>query len=116
MNDLARGRSIFEGRIEYPLPKVAGTRDYIFNLVPADDPYAKVARPFFKKFYSEHFWRKVTSIEDVINFLHGEVQEGRNRCINRSLDGARGMQVRARATEPLARRRARHPRAELPAW
>ena len=36
MADLARGKQIFNNRVEHPLTTQSGVQDYIFNFVPTD--------------------------------------------------------------------------------
>ena len=39
MADPHRGKELFAQRVEYPLPKKAGTKDYVFYFVPQGDGY-----------------------------------------------------------------------------
>lgn len=82
MADANGGKEIFEKRVEYPLPKATGVRDYIFYFVPvssnSDDPaalYGKYARAFFEKYY-HHVSKEVRTLEELINILHEEVTQG----------------------------------------
>src|SRR6478735_8169343 len=79
MGDLNRGRELFEQRVEYPLPKKPGVRDYVFHLVSADNPYGKSARPFFARFYPNHIKADVVSLEDLITALAAQVDTGVTR-------------------------------------
>ncbi len=73
-----RGKDLFEARIEYPLkPKpTPKTKDYIFYFVPATDPYGGSARKFLSKFYAAHVATSVSSIEEMIGYLHDQVAVG----------------------------------------
>jgi hypothetical protein len=70
-----QGQSIFENRVEYPLPTRSGVRDYLFYLVGAGDGYGKGARYFFDKFYPRHTRHNAVSLEDLTTQLHAEVTE-----------------------------------------
>ena len=76
MADLNRGRELFEKRVEYPLPKKPGVRDYVFHFVPPDNPYGKSARPFFARFYPNHIKADVVSLEALITTLAAQVDSG----------------------------------------
>lgn len=77
-----RGRDIFKSLVEYPLPRVAGTRDYVFYFVLTDG-YGSSARDFFKKFYPNHVGplgsdrepRVCKSLEELIAFLYEEITQ-----------------------------------------
>ncbi|MHA7291284.1 hypothetical protein ACX80V_16755 [Arthrobacter sp. MDT3-24] len=45
MADAIHGKGLFEALLDYPLPNVAGTRDYVFYFV-ADAGYGNTARTF----------------------------------------------------------------------
>lgn len=70
-----QGEAIFTSRVEYPLPKLSGVRDYLFYFVGPDDGYGKGARYFFDKFYPNHARRNASSLEDLVAHLHAEVTE-----------------------------------------
>jgi hypothetical protein len=76
MGDLSRGRELFENRVEYPLPKKPGVRDYVFHFVPPDNPYGKSARPFFARFFPNHITTDVVSFEALITTLAAQVDSG----------------------------------------
>jgi hypothetical protein len=69
------GRVIFEKRVEYPLPKRSGVRDYLFYFVGPGDGYGKGARYFFDKFYPNHARHTASSLEDLTARLHADVTE-----------------------------------------
>ncbi len=71
--DLVEGKRLFEGRTEYPLPKISRTRDYIFYFVSSVDGYGKGARYFFNRFYKNHQSNRVSSLEALINHLASEI-------------------------------------------
>ena len=75
MGDLNRGRELFTNRLEYPLPKKTGVRDYVFFLVP-NDGYGASARKFFDKFYTNHIKSEVNSLEALITSLAAQVDAG----------------------------------------
>ncbi len=72
--DLKRGASIFKNRVEYPLPKKTGVKDYIFYKVSSSDKYGKPARSFFNKYYKNHINKKINNLEEIIDHLHSEIQ------------------------------------------
>lgn len=74
MADAIRGKGLFEGLLDYPLPNVAGTRDYVFYFVP-DAGYGKAARRFFRKFYRQHVEHRVVSLEQMVATLHADVTQ-----------------------------------------
>src|SRR4051794_4192915 len=74
MADAIHGRRLFEGLLEYPLPIVAGTRDYVFYFVP-DAGYGKAARRFFRKFYRRHVEHQASSLEEMVATLHADVTQ-----------------------------------------
>jgi len=76
MADLARGKIIFEQRIEYPLPRVQGVRDYVFFFVPDSDGYGQGARSFLSRFYPRHTSRDVSSLEALVDVLNSDVTSG----------------------------------------
>lgn len=76
MGDLNRGKELFDNRVEYPLPKKPGVRDYVFHFVVPDDPYGKSARPFFARFYPNHIKADVVSLEALIATLAAQVDSG----------------------------------------
>ncbi len=78
MGDLNRGRQLFTDRVEYPLPKQTGVRDYVFYLVDnKDKKYGKGARKFHAKFYTNHVKEEeVNSLEAVIASLAAQVDAG----------------------------------------
>jgi hypothetical protein len=71
-----RGKQIFGGLLEYPLPKQTGVRDYIFYFVARSDPYGNSARYFFERFYKNHVSKNVSSLEQLIEELHQDVTGG----------------------------------------
>ena len=71
-----RGKTIFDGRVEHPLPTKSGTKDYIFYFVPASDGYGKGARFFFDRFFKKHIRKNVSSLEGMIDSLNSEVSGG----------------------------------------
>ncbi|WP_411727282.1 hypothetical protein [Methyloglobulus sp.] len=73
---VGRGKAIFDGRVEYPLPTKSGTKDFIFYFVPSSNGYGKGARSFFDRFYKNHVRKEVRSLEDMIVSLHSEVSGG----------------------------------------
>jgi hypothetical protein len=58
--------------LDYPLPNVAGTRDYVFYFVP-DVGYGKSARRFFQEFYRQHVDHQVDRLEQLIRTLQADV-------------------------------------------
>ena len=54
MADFSVGEKIFNEILEYPLPKKAGTRDYVFYMVPASDPFGAHGRKFFNAYFPNH--------------------------------------------------------------
>lgn len=70
------GRAVFEQRVEYPLPKQAGVKDYVFYFVGPGDGYGKSARAFFDRFYRTHVRRSASSLEEMFDFLDSEVANG----------------------------------------
>ena len=76
MADLNRAKEIFSKRVEYPLPKKTGARDYIFYFVRTGDPYRDSGNAFFKKFYANHVAFDVRTLEDLIDALAAEVDRG----------------------------------------
>jgi hypothetical protein len=69
-----RGKALFEQRVEYPLPKKRGVRDYVFYFV--NDDYGQAARAFFTKHYPNHVGKSVSSLEELIDALHSDVTSG----------------------------------------
>lgn len=82
MADFSVGEKIFNEILEYPLPKKAGTRDYVFYMVPASDPFGAHGRKFFNAYFPNHksFNLKsqddAKSLEDIISILFNEVTHG----------------------------------------
>jgi hypothetical protein len=79
MADAERGRQIFEQRVEYPLPKQTGVRDYIFFLFK-DAEYAKpgfatAAQKFLGQHYA-HAKKKANTLEDLLAALHADISAG----------------------------------------
>lgn len=72
-----RGKAIFTQRVEYPLPRVSGVKDYIFYFVPAGDGYGRGARQFLDEFYPNHVRENASSLEDLITALHADVAANR---------------------------------------
>jgi hypothetical protein len=70
------GKAIFDQRVEYPLPKRQGIRDYLIYLVPADNDYGKAARKFLGKFYRGHRTGSARSLEEMIGFLRTDLASG----------------------------------------
>src|SRR5829696_9634972 len=70
------GKTIFEQRLEYPLPAVQEVRDYVFHFVPASDGYGKAARQFLGKFYPRHERHDVASLEALVDILHSDLTRG----------------------------------------
>lgn len=68
-----KGKQIFEERLDYPLPKKEGVRDYVFFIFPSDDDYSKAAKHFFSVFYRDHRQNNAKSLEQVIDFLFEEI-------------------------------------------
>ena len=73
MADRRSGKAIFDQRVEYPLPKRAGVRDYVVDLIPADDEYAESARKFLGRFYRGHRTGSARSLEELIGFLRTDL-------------------------------------------
>jgi hypothetical protein len=79
MADLARGKQIFDNRVEYPLTKQSGVRDYVFNFVPtntgsaASKAYGRQSRAFFNAFFRQHIKRDVHTLEDLVNSLNQDL-------------------------------------------
>jgi hypothetical protein len=71
-----RGKSVFQSVVEYPLPKQAGIRDYLFYFVRPTDGYGRGARYFFDKFYPNHVRREAATLESLINTLHTDIVAG----------------------------------------
>ena len=69
MGDVNRGRELFTKRVEYPLPKQAGAKDYVFYFVPRGDGYRDAGNAFFRKFYPNHVASDVHTLEELINTL-----------------------------------------------
>jgi hypothetical protein len=76
MGDLNRGRELFDNRVEYPLAKKTGVKDYVFHFVGADNPYGKNARLFFARFYPNHIKTDVSSFEALFTTLAAQVDSG----------------------------------------
>ena len=76
MGDLNRGRELFDNRVEYPLAKKPGVRDYVFHFVASDNPYGKNARLFLARFYPNHIKTDVTSFEALFAALAAQVDSG----------------------------------------
>src|SRR5262249_53061636 len=76
MGDLDRGKEVFGQRVEYPLPKKTGTKDYVFYFVPKGDGYRDAGNKFFATFYKDHVANDVRSLEDLIDVLAAEVDRG----------------------------------------
>lgn len=72
MGDVHRGKELFRQRVEYPLPKAAGVRDYVFYIVPPGDGYRDAGNRFFRRFYPDHRPFDVRSLEDLVGVLAGE--------------------------------------------
>jgi hypothetical protein len=75
MGDPNRGGQLFTDRVEYPLPKQTGVRDYVFYLID-DKKFAEGARKFHAKFYTNHVKADVKSLEAVIASLAAQVDAG----------------------------------------
>src|SRR4030095_16858049 len=69
------GQVIFENRVEYPLTKRSGVRDYLFYFVGPGEGYGKGARYFFDKFYPNHARHNASSTYDLSAHLRAEVTE-----------------------------------------
>jgi hypothetical protein len=76
MADPGRGKAIFDKRVEYPLPKLAGVRDFLFYFVSAGDGYGRGARRFFDRFYKNHVRADVGSLEQLVATLNTAVTSG----------------------------------------
>ncbi len=77
MPDALHGKALFEGLLDYPLPKTA--RDYVFY-GPDLKGFGTSARKFFGRFYPNHAVRSVSSLEELIGRLHTDVtQQGVQR-------------------------------------
>jgi hypothetical protein len=76
MADAHRGKELFAQRLEYPLPKRAGTKDYVFYFIARGDPYRESGEKFFTRFYKEHVAKDVHSLEEMIDALAAEVDRG----------------------------------------
>ena len=90
-------KDLFEARTEYPLPKKAKTKDYIFYFVSAGDGYGKGARAFLGKFYGNHVEKSVSSVEELVDYLDGQVANGVEHIreiVMVSHGNARGLQLR----------------------
>lgn len=75
MADATRGKAILDGLLDYPLPVVAATADYLFYFVPDGDAYGKKSRQFFAKWNPNHRVRQVKSLEELIGSLHADVTQ-----------------------------------------
>ena len=76
MSNHARGRTVFQELVEYPLLQTPGVKDYLFYFV-GNDGYGKGARRFFSRFYPRHVAQTVSSLEQMVGFLAGEIQANR---------------------------------------
>ncbi|HMG68492.1 MAG TPA: hypothetical protein VK588_12430, partial [Chitinophagaceae bacterium] len=76
MADLSVGEKIFNELVEYPLPKKAGIRDYVFYTVAATDPFGANGRKFFNAYFPNHKKQEAKSLEDIIGILFNEVTQG----------------------------------------
>ena len=75
-----RGKELFAQRVEYPLPKKAGTKDYVFYFIPPGDlGYRDSGEKFFAKFYKGHVAKNVRTLEEMIEVLAAEVDSGVTR-------------------------------------
>ena len=79
MADPHRGKELFAQRVEYPLPKKAGTKDYVFYFVPQGDGYRDAGEKFFARFYKGHVAKNVRTLEELIDVLAAEVDGGVTR-------------------------------------
>jgi hypothetical protein len=73
--DAERGRQIFEQRVEYPLPKKAGVRDYVFYLAE-NKGFGAGARTFFGKHYANHVKKEAATLQDVFTTLSADITAG----------------------------------------
>jgi len=69
----AAGRRVFEELTPYPLPSLRNTQDYVFYFVGEGDAYGRGARRFFKRFYKKHREFRVTTLQELVSRLHGEI-------------------------------------------
>lgn len=79
MADFSVGEKIFNEIVEFPLPKKAGTMDYVFYMVTDSDPdpsYFKHGRKFFDAYFPHHKKQDAKSLEDIIGILFHEVTHG----------------------------------------
>jgi hypothetical protein len=76
MADPHLGKELFAQRLEYPLPKKAGTKDYVFYFIARGDPYRDSGEKFFARFYKQHIAKDVHSLEELIDVLAAEVDRG----------------------------------------
>lgn len=76
MADPSRGKRLFDARVEYPLPTLPKTRDYLFFVPPPGDDYSDAAKRFFDdKRYSAHARHQVKSLEEIITLLHADISQ-----------------------------------------
>jgi hypothetical protein len=75
MADEERGRQIFDQRVEYPLPKKTGVRDYVFYLVE-DKGFGSGARGFLRKYYKSHVEKTAATLQDVFTTLSADLASG----------------------------------------
>jgi len=76
MGDVTRGKELFTKRVEYPLPKQTGAKDFVFYFVPRGDGYRDAGNAFFRKFYPNHVASDVHTLEELINKLAAAVDGG----------------------------------------
>lgn len=81
MSSRSAGEKIFRERTEYPLPRKAGTRDYVFFCLPTGDTFGKEARKFFDRFYKDHEPRNASSLEGMIAQLAADLARERINAI-----------------------------------
>jgi hypothetical protein len=75
MADAERGRQIFEQRMEHPLPKKTGVRDYVFYLAE-NKGFGAGARTFFGRHYANHVKKEAATLQDVFTTLSADITAG----------------------------------------
>jgi hypothetical protein len=90
MADFSVGEKIFNEIVEYPLPIKAGTKDYVFYMVAASDPFGATGRKFFNAYFPNHKKQDAKSLEDIIGILFNEVTQGGVTQIRETIIQAHG--------------------------
>lgn len=88
--DLSIGKKIFDGLISYPLPQNKEEKDYIFFVFTHKDGYYQGAKSFFDRYYKNHIAKELKSLEEIIDFLHNEVEKNKNLSIREIILVAHG--------------------------